>query len=105
MEALKEELKDFTVAHANLKMGAEVGAGGFGVVREAMLKGSRVAVKVLHAHRLNRASIKGMLREAHILSQLRHPNVMAFYGAIVEPPTYGFVMAFYPNGSVSDRLV
>ena len=27
MEVLKESLKDFTVAHANLKMGAEVGAG------------------------------------------------------------------------------
>ena len=105
MQELKAQLANFTISQADVTMDTLVGEGGFGNVHRGVLrKGASVAVKVLHAHRLNRPSIKAMLREAHILSQLKHPNIMVFFGAIVEPPTYGYVMQYYPNGCVSDQL-
>lgn len=104
LEELKAQLSDFTIAQSAVKSRNEIGSGGFGVVHHGLMKGSDVAVKVLHNHRLNRASIKGILKEAQILNQLRHPSIMAFYGAIVEPPMYAIVMQYLPNGSVSDRL-
>ena len=59
----------------DIKMKRVIGEGGFGTVHDALMRGTHVAVKVLHAHRLHRASIKDLIREANILSQLKHPNV------------------------------
>ncbi|XRB21731.1 protein kinase [Pseudoscourfieldia marina] len=105
LEAMKEALPAFVIRSNDVKKKAIVGEGGFGVVHEAMMKGTQVAVKELHAHRLNRPSIKDFIREANILSQLKHPNVMAFYGVILEPPMYAMVIQYLGNGCVHDSLV
>ena len=95
----------FVIRSNDVKKKAIIGEGGFGVVHEAMMKGTQVAVKELHAHRLNRPSIKDFIKEANILSQLKHPNVMAFYGVILEPPMYAMVIQYLGNGCVHDSLV
>ena len=105
LEAMKEALPAFVIRSNDAKKKAIIGEGGFGVVHEAMMKGTQVAVKELHAHRLNRPSIKDFIREANILSQLKHPNVMAFYGVILEPPMYAMVIQYLGNGCVHDSLV
>ena len=105
LEAMKEALPAFVIRSNDVKKKAIVGEGGFGAVHEAMMKGTQVAVKELHAHRLNRPSIKDFIREANILSQLKHPNVMAFYGVILEPPMYAMVIQYLGNGCVHDSLV
>ena len=106
LEAMKEALPAFVIRSKDIKKMAIVGEGGFGVVHKATMKGgTQVAVKELHAHRLNRPSIKDFIKEANILSQLKHPNVMAFYGVILEPPMYAMVIHYLENGNMHDSLV
>ena len=104
LASLKASLPAFVIGMEDIKMKRVIGEGGFGTVHDALMRGTHVAVKVLHAHRLHRASIKDLIREANILSQLKHPNVMAFYGVVLEPPTYAMVMQYLGEGSIMEKL-
>jgi len=53
-----------------------IGCGGFGIVREAIWLGTHVAVKQTRL----RALPHGLLAEASVLAQLRHPCICSFFG-------------------------
>jgi serine/threonine protein kinase len=63
---------------------SRVGSGSFGTVYRALdpnLK-RRVAIKVTHRHRIRQAEdIDQFRREAQILAQLDHPNIVPVYDA------------------------
>jgi len=65
----------------------ELGKGAWGVVRKARFRGEIVAAKRLH-ETLSRESsdflYKGIRRELDIASNLRHPNLVLFLGAVIE---------------------
>uniref|UniRef100_A0ACD5V9Z5 Uncharacterized protein n=2 Tax=Avena sativa TaxID=4498 RepID=A0ACD5V9Z5_AVESA len=87
-----------------------LGAGGFGTVYKGILEdGSVVAVK-----RLYKNSYKGVeqfANEVEILSGLRHPNLVAFYGCTStsqqgSSSCHDLLLAyeFVPNGTLADHL-
>jgi serine/threonine protein kinase len=73
------------VALGELKVGKEIGKGGFGVVHEASIAGISFpfAVKFLDPSPFNAdlASARArFFREAELLFKLRHPHIVAIYG-------------------------
>jgi len=66
-----------------------LGAGSFGVVIRAMFCGIMVAVKRPHnpLGSANPETLVELCNELRILRRLRHPNIVATYGAAVDPDT------------------
>ncbi|XP_019859333.1 PREDICTED: probable serine/threonine-protein kinase drkD [Amphimedon queenslandica] len=64
----------------------ELGRGAFGTVRIGKFRGQSVAVKQLYAELQSPENISRINREIDILSQLRHPNIVQFIGAILDHP-------------------
>jgi len=64
-----------------------LGAGGFGVVVSARLHGSSVAVKSTRRGADNgRAEhLMAMTNEIRVFRHVRHPNIVIFHGACIEP--------------------
>ncbi|KAK7324256.1 hypothetical protein VNO77_27786 [Canavalia gladiata] len=89
-----------------------LGSGSFGTVYHGKWGGTDVAIKRLKKTFLHgRSSGKENLtedfwREAEILSKLRHPNVMAFYGVVKDGPegTMAIVTEYMVDGSLSHAV-
>ena len=78
-----------TSVHASQLKSIQSAFHAFGAVSAATWQGGRVAVKVMHAA-LTRAGERRVQREAQVLVQCRHPNVVNFYGLMLGP--YRLVM-------------
>uniref|UniRef100_A0ACD5VJ55 Uncharacterized protein n=1 Tax=Avena sativa TaxID=4498 RepID=A0ACD5VJ55_AVESA len=101
-----EELDSATDGFSDARI---LGAGGFGTVYKGiLLDGSVLAVK-----RLYKNSYKGVeqfANEVDILSGLRHPNLVAFYGCTSSTSQgsscHDLLLAyeFVPNGTLADHL-
>jgi serine/threonine protein kinase len=82
----------------------ELGDGGFGTVYKGYLKDGRVvAVKRLYSNSYRR--VEQFVNEAAILSRLRHPNLVMFYGCTSKcSRELLLVYEFVANGTVADHL-
>lgn len=71
-----------------------VGAGGFGVVLPAQFHGKLVAVKAPLGPSDGKAlkKLPELANELRIFRHIRHPNVVMFYGACVEPKSGGVLL-------------
>jgi serine/threonine protein kinase len=79
-----------TIDFAALELGDRIGGGGEGIVYRGKYLGAKVAVKELlnlisplDDDEQHRQALRGFEHEASILSRLRHPNIMSFYGVSV----------------------
>ena len=87
-------------SHADeLQMCEQVGQGAVATVYRALWRGSEVAVKVwdlppdgfvVHGMRGGTIDVDApeasFLREVELLSSLRHPNILAIYALVKQPP-------------------
>ncbi|XP_062218203.1 LEAF RUST 10 DISEASE-RESISTANCE LOCUS RECEPTOR-LIKE PROTEIN KINASE-like 1.2 isoform X2 [Phragmites australis] len=82
----------------------ELGDGGFGTVYKGYLQDGRVvAVKRLYNNSYRR--VEQFMNEAAILSELRHPNLVMFYGCTSSHSReLLLVYEFVANGTVADHL-
>ncbi|XP_062206566.1 LEAF RUST 10 DISEASE-RESISTANCE LOCUS RECEPTOR-LIKE PROTEIN KINASE-like 1.2 isoform X1 [Phragmites australis] len=82
----------------------ELGDGGFGTVYKGYLKDGRVvAVKRLYNNSYRR--VEQFVNEAAILSRLRHPSLVMFYGCTSsQSRELLLVYEFVANGTVADHL-
>ncbi|KAG8055800.1 hypothetical protein GUJ93_ZPchr0001g32536 [Zizania palustris] len=96
-----EELEEATDAFNDNR---ELGDGGFGTVYKGFLRDGRVvAVKRLYNNSYRR--VEQFVNEAAILSRLRHPNLVMFYGCTSSHSReLLLVYEFVPNGTVADHL-
>ncbi|GFP91055.1 serine/threonine-protein kinase edr1 [Phtheirospermum japonicum] len=101
------------IKNADLEELRELGSGTYGTVYYGKWRGTDVAIK-----RLKKACFSGRLseqerltkdfwREARILSNLHHPNVVAFYGVVPDGAggTLATVAEFMANGSLRTALI
>ncbi|KAM0071272.1 putative protein kinase TKL-Pl-6 family [Helianthus debilis subsp. tardiflorus] len=101
------------IKNAELEELRELGSGTYGTVYHGRWRGSDVAIKRIKKSCFSgRSSEEERLtndfwREARILSNLHHPNVVAFYGVVPDAAggTLATVTEFMANGSLRNVLI
>ncbi|XP_042478436.1 uncharacterized protein LOC122059610 [Macadamia integrifolia] len=101
------------IRNVDLEELSELGSGTFGTVYHGKWRGTDVAIKrIKKSCFAGRSSeqerlTKDFWREAQILSNLHHPNVVAFYGVVPDGAggTMATVTEFMVNGSLRHVLI
>eukprot|EP01018_Ginkgo_biloba_P039929 Gb_25639 [translate_table: standard] len=109
-EAIKHGLQ--TIKNADLEELRELGSGTFGTVYHGKWRGSDVAIKrIKNSCFMGKPSEQKQMRadfwrEACMLAQLHHPNVVAFYGVVPDGPggTLATVTEYMVNGSLKQVM-
>src|SRR3989338_2420166 len=94
MSSLFERLRDALAPEYELER--ELGAGGMGVVflaRDSALD-RRVAIKIIRPELATARATERFLREARLLAQLKHPNIMPVHRAGEAGGVAYYVMAY-----------
>lgn len=87
-----------------LERGKTIGRGAFGkVYRAKWLNDIDVAVKKLHTN-LEDKGKQIFFQELSVLNDLRHPNIVTFYGACVEKRYHALVIEYMSSGSLYQLL-
>ena len=89
------------VPWGELSFGAnsQLGAGAQGTVRKGRHKGTEYAVKIFKPDEL-----RDFKEEVRVLEHLRHPNIVAFYGAVTRDSAHHAIIQELCTGSVYDYL-
>eukprot|EP01090_Pellita_catalonica_P007999 TRINITY_DN18635_c0_g1_i1.p1 TRINITY_DN18635_c0_g1~~TRINITY_DN18635_c0_g1_i1.p1 ORF type:complete len:328 (+),score=63.93 TRINITY_DN18635_c0_g1_i1:53-985(+) len=85
-----------------LEFDEEVGQGAFSHVYKGRFRGQTIAIKVLDKN-VEGSDLKGFQKELEIMSSIRSPNVVFFFGAVIEPKLC-LVTEFMERGSLSDVM-
>lgn len=89
---------------SDLRLDEEIGKGNHGVVYKGHINDIRVAVKALDYEPNKKKQVeRDFSREIDIISQISHPNIVRFLGAVQEVPRFCFVME-YCEGNVESFL-
>eukprot|EP00048_Salpingoeca_helianthica_P021051 m.10058 g.10058 ORF g.10058 m.10058 type:complete len:877 (+) comp5536_c0_seq1:31-2661(+) len=109
-EAEVTELKNaYEISYSELQLGAVIGSGTYGMVREGVFRGMEVAVKIINRN----SAITGALErseqefehEIGFLRRVRHPHVVFFHGCGHTPEHSRFVVTeLMKNGSLRTVL-
>lgn len=89
----------FIIPYDQLKLGKELGRGGFGIVYQATWRHTEVAVKQLLMTDLSSDAVEEFKKESTIMAGLRSPHIVQFYGCCVSPK-YSLIMEYMPKGSL-----
>lgn len=89
----KNEIKaEWKLDISEIKLDSTVGSGRSGNTYSAWWRGTRVAAKVVDASpqrgQLGEDILNEFHREVAVVSKLRHPNIVLFLGAAINPPRY-----------------
>ena len=83
----KKQVDVITLNYEDLKYGKSIGAGSLGEVFEGTYCGDKVAIKTIGGlTQVAEQKRKELMDEAKVLQNLQHPNIVRFYGAIIDPP-------------------
>ena len=76
------------ISHRDIVLtGNELGRGGWGIIWLGEFRGQRVAVKQMHDIIQGTEYMELLHREINTMSQLRHPNLLQFIGAVLDHPS------------------
>ena len=92
---------------ADYRLGAPIGTGASGVVREGVRKstGEAVAVKLLRGeYRDDPEVVRRFITERTALTSLRHPHVVAVADLIADGGRLGIVMEYAPGPTLRDLV-
>ncbi|XP_052297029.1 MDIS1-interacting receptor like kinase 2-like [Citrus sinensis] len=78
-----------------------IGTGGYGSVYRAQLpSGKKVALKKLHHSETELAFLESFQTEAHLLSQIRHRNIVKLYGFCLHKKCMFLIYKYMRRGSL-----
>ncbi|GAX75441.1 hypothetical protein CEUSTIGMA_g2885.t1 [Chlamydomonas eustigma] len=95
---------DWEINHRELTFGPRIGIGSYGEVYKGTWRGTEVAIKRLLEQNLSASTVREFRDETSIMARLRHPNVVLFMGAVVQPNHLAIVTQFCPRGPLYDIL-
>ncbi|KAM1201443.1 hypothetical protein EV1_017479 [Malus domestica] len=101
-----------TIKNSDLEFIKELGSGTYGTVYYGKWKGSDVAIKKIKPSCFTEDTVKqerllaDFWKEADILGQLHHPNIVAFYGIVSDGPVTDLatLTEYMVNGSLKQVL-
>eukprot|EP00002_Diphylleia_rotans_P006635 TRINITY_DN159_c0_g1_i7.p1 TRINITY_DN159_c0_g1~~TRINITY_DN159_c0_g1_i7.p1 ORF type:complete len:2480 (-),score=532.94 TRINITY_DN159_c0_g1_i7:244-7683(-) len=102
--AAREQKMFLHVAFKELEFGPLLGTGSFGEVFKGTWRGTEVAIKRLNFEKITKGAIKEFESEVSIMVELRHPNVVLYMAACVEPPNLCIVSELMTRGSLYDII-
>eukprot|EP00727_Mastigamoeba_balamuthi_P013704 m51a1_g8957 putative serine threonine kinase (2606) ;mRNA; f:1042935-1051690 len=85
----------------------QIGRGNFGSVFKGEFKGETVAVKKFYQQKVDQATmieLQRQLKEISLLSSLRHPSIVLFMGASIDPNNMFIVTEWMDGGSLKSIL-
>ncbi|TKR61391.1 hypothetical protein L596_028506 [Steinernema carpocapsae] len=96
----------FQLVHRDIKLQKKIGSGAYGTVYKGVLVKDRcpVAVKRIDSDNKNEQGLVEMMKEARVMQLYDHPNIVKFFGYIVDRTPYLLVMELCQDGSVEDKL-
>eukprot|EP00727_Mastigamoeba_balamuthi_P012937 m51a1_g8266 putative serine threonine kinase (1615) ;mRNA; r:28556-34364 len=103
--SVRPSCTEFMVNAMEIKLGAIIGRGSYGVVHKAFWKGTEVAAKVMLADNLSEENVEQFDQEVSVMRSLRHPNVLLFMCYAKSDKDLVIVTEFMPNGSMMDILL
>ncbi|XP_019850037.1 PREDICTED: disks large homolog 2-like [Amphimedon queenslandica] len=91
-EKVKELENNWKVSYKDVTLSRhKLGSGGWGEVIIGKFRGQKVAVKRFHDAIMNQENnqyyLEMLNREINTMSQLRHPNLLQFIGAVLDHPS------------------
>uniref|UniRef100_A0AC34QS94 Non-specific protein-tyrosine kinase n=1 Tax=Panagrolaimus sp. JU765 TaxID=591449 RepID=A0AC34QS94_9BILA len=96
----------FQLIHKDIKLQKKIGSGAYGTVYKGVLtKDSRpIAVKRIDSDGKTDQALIDMMKECRVMQLYDHPNIVKFYGYIVDRTPYLLVMELCSDGAVEDKL-
>uniref|UniRef100_F1L6T8 Tyrosine-protein kinase n=2 Tax=Ascaris TaxID=6251 RepID=F1L6T8_ASCSU len=94
------------LSHHDIKLIQKIGSGAYGTVyRGLLIKDNRaIAVKRIGSDGEIEKGLKRMMKEARVMQLYEHPNIVKFYGFVIDRPPYLLAMELCTGGSVEDKL-
>ena len=81
-----------------------IGKGSFAEVWKASWKGQEIAVKLISLKKMSRRNLEQMSKEVQLMSSLRHPCILQFFGSGMDANYLLIAMELMENGTVHDLL-
>ncbi len=105
MKIASDDIGKFFYKMEEIDLLQPIGAGSYGEVYKAVVRGRVVAVKKLHVKSLKAEQVEAFCLEAALMCQLEHPNIVGFVGAVTEPSSLCIITEFCQRGSLADLLL
>jgi serine/threonine protein kinase len=99
---LNPRLQKSLVGNEELELTAPIGKGSFGEVYRGKWRGVEVAIKRMLIDDME--TVTSFMKEASLMSTLRHPNIVQFLGASIKPPHLNLITELCTRGSLHDVL-
>ena len=96
--------QNWYIPQGDIDLRTEIGSGSFGRVYLARWKSTHVAVKTMLPSLASPESLHQLLGEVALLSRLRHPNIVQFFGAHVGKSQVALVLEYCSRGSLYATL-
>lgn len=96
----------FQLMHRDVNFKKQIGSGAYGTVyRGRLVKNNAViAVKKLDTEGTDEEGLADMMKEARVMQLYDHPNIVKFYGFILDDLPYLLVLEFCNGGAIEDML-
>jgi serine/threonine protein kinase len=98
----RKERNEWELDYAELEVGEQMGAGGYGIVYKGKWRGTEVAIKTMISKDITKDLERAFKEEVLVMTALRHPNVVLFMGASTRAPHLCIVMEYMALGSLFD---
>eukprot|EP00002_Diphylleia_rotans_P007582 TRINITY_DN1721_c0_g1_i7.p1 TRINITY_DN1721_c0_g1~~TRINITY_DN1721_c0_g1_i7.p1 ORF type:complete len:2527 (+),score=479.25 TRINITY_DN1721_c0_g1_i7:47-7627(+) len=74
------------IDYQDIEFGELLGAGGYGEVFKGQWRGTEVAIKKLIYKKMRPKVLSAFMAEVAVMVELRHPNIVLYMGASLNPP-------------------